>query len=73
MIRCSMPNDIVPRDTVVVLGSVLHSFYNGAENAVKRIILATDKKLPGGDSSHAALLKQASSETSSRPKVISHD
>ena len=66
-------SDVVPRDTVVVLGSVLHSFYNGAENALKRIILATDKKVLGGESSHAAILKLASTETNARPPIISQE
>ena len=61
----------IPHELVVVLGTVLHSFYNGVENAIKRILIRTDEKVPSGESSHAELLKQAAIEQAHRPAIIS--
>ncbi len=50
---------------------MLHSFYNGAENALKRILIETDVAIPSGPASHAELLKQAATDGQGRPPVIS--
>ena len=60
-------------ETIVVLASALHSLYNGAENALKRILLETDGSLPAGDRSHSELLEQAARATDYRRAVISSD
>ena len=49
----------------------MHSFYNGVENALKRVLLECDLQLPTGEASHAELLAQANRETGRRPAVIS--
>jgi hypothetical protein len=58
-------------DTIVVLATALHSLYNGAENAIKRILREVDKIVPSGVASHTELLIQASSANVHRPAVIS--
>ena len=55
----------------MVLATALHSLYNGAENAIKRILLEVDQVVPSGVASHAELLTQASSSNVHRQAVIS--
>ena len=38
------------------LAAMLHSFYNGIENILKRIALELDDPMPGGESWHKELL-----------------
>jgi hypothetical protein len=37
------------------LGALLHSFYNGIENALKRIAEEVDHSVPGGEGWHKSL------------------
>ena len=44
------------------LGALLHSFYNGIENALKRIAEEVDHSVPGGEGWHRSLLRRMESE-----------
>jgi hypothetical protein len=55
------------------LAAMLHSFYTGVENILKRIVLELDGTLPGGDSWHQDLLATVVHPTAARPSAISHD
>jgi len=59
-------------ETLVVLATALHGLYNGAENALKRILSEIDGVVPKGETSHSELLRQASVPTERRPAVISN-
>lgn len=56
---------------MTVLGSVLHSFYNGLENIFEIIAKNIDGILPSGNKSHQELLHQMASENGSRNYIIS--
>lgn len=58
---------------MTILGSVLHSFYNGLENIFEIIAKNIDKNVPSGNKSHQELLHQMASENSFRHEVISED
>ena len=53
------------------LAAVLHAFYNGVENILKRIAIAYDGRPGKGNRWHIELLVQMSKATSKRPAVIS--
>ena len=55
---------------MTILGSVLHSFYNGLENIFDIIAKNIDGSVPTGNKSHQELLHQMSSENSMRNEVI---
>ena len=58
---------------MTILGSVLHSFYNGIENIFEMIAKNIDKNVPSGNKSHQELLHQMASENSNRKEVISEE
>lgn len=58
---------------ITILGSVLHSFYNGIENMFEIIGKNVDKELPQGNKSHQELLHQMASENQYRKEVISEE
>jgi len=49
---------------------MLHSFYNGVENLLKRVAVENDEELPQGDTWHRQLLEQMASITKARSRVI---
>ena len=51
---------------MTILGSVLHSFYNGLENIFEIIAKNIDGSVPTGNKSHQELLHQMASENSKR-------
>lgn len=53
-----------------ILGSVLHSFYNGIENIFEIIAKNIDREIPTGNKSHQELLHQMASENSYRKEII---
>ena len=53
------------------LATMLHSFYNGIENILKRIAAEIDHDVPAGPASHAELLVMMTHPSSQRPPVIS--
>ena len=55
---------------MTILGSVLHSFYNGLENIFDIIAKNIDGSVPAGNKSHQELLHQMASENSMRDEVI---
>ena len=66
--RCetARPDDV----ELAALAAMLHSFYNGVENLLKRIAVENAEDLPQGDTWHRQLLDQMGSETEARPQVI---
>ena len=50
---------------------VLHEWYGGVENTLKRICKIVDRSLPSGESSHKDLLRQATQPFGQRPPVCS--
>lgn len=58
---------------MTILGSVLHSFYNGLENIFEIIAKNIDNNVPSGNKSHQELLHQMASENGFRHEVISED
>ena len=58
---------------MTILGSVLHSFYNGLENIFEIIAKNIDKELPTGNKSHQELLHQMASENSYRNEIIGEE
>ena len=63
-------NNIPDLFDMTILGSVLHSFYNGLENIFEIIAKKIDKKVPSGNKSHQELLHQMSIKMSNRDEVI---
>ncbi len=55
---------------MTILGSVLHSFYNGLENIFEIIAKNIDKTVPTGNKSHQELLHQMASENNVRSEII---
>lgn len=55
---------------MTVLGSVLHSFYNGLENIFTIIAKNIDGNVPIGNKSHQELLQQMTTETNYRSSLI---
>jgi len=58
---------------MTILGSVLHSFYNGLENIFEIIAKNVDENVPTGNKSHQELLHQMASENSKRDAVVEED
>lgn len=55
---------------MTILGSVLHSFYNGLENIFEIIAKNIDGVVPNGNKSHQELLHQMASENSKRNEIL---
>ena len=55
---------------MTILGSVLHSFYNGLENIFEIIAKNIDRNVPSGNKSHQELLHQMASENSMRGEIL---
>ncbi|MBQ9267779.1 MAG: hypothetical protein IJ217_05865 [Clostridia bacterium] len=55
---------------MTILGSVLHSFYNGLENIFEIIAKNIDEKVPSGTKSHQELLHQMASGNEKRDAII---
>ena len=53
------------------LAAVLHSFYTGLENLLKRIVVHVDGQGPEGPAWHSDLLEAVAHPTDRRPAVIS--
>lgn len=58
---------------MTILGSVLHSFYNGLENIFEIIAKNIDNSVPTGNKSHQELLHQMASENGIRDKIIDEE
>ena len=58
---------------MTILGSVLHSFYNGIENIFEIIAKNIDGSVPQGNKSHQELLHQMASENNNRIEIIDED
>lgn len=58
---------------MTILGSVLHSFYNGLENIFEIIAKKINGKVPTGNKSHQELLHQMASKNSTRMEIINED
>ena len=58
---------------MTILGSVLHSFYNGWENIFEIIAKNIDGNVPTGNKSHQELLHQMARENSIRNEIIDED
>lgn len=69
--RCQseVPNAI----ELSALAAMLHSFYNGIENLLKRVAVETGEALPDGDVWHRKLLDQMSRPTDARPAVLTEE
>jgi len=55
---------------MTILGSVLHSFYNGLENIFEIIAKNIDGVVPNGNKSHQELLHQMASKNSKRNEIL---
>ncbi len=53
------------------LATLLHSFYSGIENSLKRVAIEIDGGVPSGDSWHRQLLTGMTKATNLRPPVLS--
>lgn len=58
---------------MTILGSVLHSFYNGLENIFEIIAKNIDGNVPNGNKSHQELLHQIASENSKRNEILNEE
>lgn len=58
---------------MTILGSVLHSFYNGLENIFELVAKNIDNNIPTGNKSHKELLQQMVNVTDARNNVISEE
>ena len=58
---------------MTILGSVLHSFYNGLENIFEIIAKDIDGCIPTGNKSHQELLHQMASENGERNELIGEE
>lgn len=63
----------VDRVTVVVLGSLLHSFYGGVENILKLLMKGSGGRLPTGPNWHADLLDAFTCALDSWPALLDED
>jgi hypothetical protein len=55
------------------LATFLHSFYSGIENALKRVAVEIDGRVPSGEAWHRQLLASMASATERRRAVLSND
>ena len=62
-----LPNDI----ELSALAAMLHSFYNGVENILKRIAIETGNPAPRGEFWHKNLLDSMAGATNRRAAVLS--
>lgn len=53
------------------LAALLHAFYSGIENVLKRVAAEVDGRTPSGESWHRELLEAMTVSTGRRPAVIS--
>ncbi len=58
---------------MTILGSVLHSFYNGLENIFAIIAKNIDGNVPTGNKSHQELLHQMVNKNDNRDEIISEE
>ncbi len=58
---------------IAALAGLLHSFYNGVENILKRIVVHSGESLPSGISWHSELLESMAAPGPGRPSVIGRD
>lgn len=58
---------------MTILGSILHSFYNGLENIFDIIAKNIDNNVPTGNKSHQELLYQMASKNDIRNEIIDKD
>ena len=58
---------------MTILGSVLHSFYNGLENIFEIIAKNIDGNVPSGNKSHQELLHQMESENGMRNEILNEE
>ena len=58
---------------MTILGSVLHSFYNGLENIFEIIAKNVDKEVPTGNKSHQELLRQMALKKEHRNEIIDEE
>ena len=66
-------NEIPDLFDMTILGSVLHSFYNGLENIFEIIAKNIDNNVPIGNKSHQELLHQMVSENENRAEIINEE
>jgi len=57
----------------MALAAFLHAFYNGVENAFKRVAIHFDEGPPRGNASHIKLLDRMAQASRNRPAVISDE
>jgi len=55
------------------VGAMLHSFYNGVENILRRVAIEIDGGLPQGEAWHKQLLESMTKPRAGRPAVISEE
>lgn len=58
---------------LMALAALLHSFYNGIENILKRVAIEIEGSIPSGEFWHRDLLDAATKPSGSRPAVISKE
>ncbi|MBQ9657861.1 MAG: hypothetical protein IJV31_03735 [Clostridia bacterium] len=58
---------------MTILGSVLHSFYNGLENIFEIIAKNIDGIVPSGNKSHQELLHQMASKNNNRNEIVDEE
>jgi hypothetical protein len=58
---------------LAALAAMLHSFYNGIENLLKRIAVEMGEGLPAGDVWHRRLLDQMAKPADARPAVLTEE
>ena len=58
-------------DELAALGAILHAFYNGVENILKRVAVALDGGAPSGETWHADLIESMCEATPRRPGFLS--
>jgi len=56
---------------ILALAALLHSFYGGVENILKRIAAEIDNEVPNGSRWHSDLLVQVGRKSSNRPALLS--
>lgn len=66
---------VEPPDAIetAALAGLLHSFYNGVENILKRVAFHSGEPLPRGDSWHAELLEAMAKPGEKRSPVLTAD
>lgn len=56
---------------LLAVGALVHSFYNGVENVLKRVALEIDQSMPSGQKWHSDLLLQMEEANDARPPLLS--